>query len=150
MKDLTQRERATEKKNHSLDKISNFYPASFLLLCNIISRKTARNFRVCRADGISQLPTRGEILTFTQNEKSPPQLSVISHARNIRGASTCVSRTCVCIFILRALRKRFLPNKCRNEKSEHIKNELQIFLLLSELRVFCCSFITALFVKNSS
>lgn len=136
MKDLTEKERATEKKKHSLDKISNFYPASFLLLRSIVSRKTARNFRVCRADGISQLPTRGEILTFTQNEKSSPQLSVISHARNIRGASTCVSRTCVCIFILRALRKRFLPNKCRNEKSEHIKNALQIFFIFVRIMYF--------------
>lgn len=37
------------------------------------------------SDEISQVPTR-RILTFIQNEKSPPQPLVIFHARNIREA----------------------------------------------------------------
>lgn len=56
---------------------------SFLLLLYIY--KNRRNFCICGeiSGGISQVPTR-RILTFTQNEKSPPQLAVIFHARNIR------------------------------------------------------------------
>lgn len=33
-----------------------------------------------------------------------------------RRSRTCISRTCPCIFIFCALRKRFRLNKCRNEK----------------------------------